>query len=1078
MEKNMTIAKTSNALRSWCRMAIVALAILLPTTVLAQEEEFVKVSGTVVDELGQPFPGVSVIVTGTAIGTGTDIDGNYSLNAPANGSLTFKFMGFKDKVIGIDGKTTINCTMEEDVQQVKDVVVIGYQSITREKSTAAVSSVTSEKLENIPVPSVEMALQGKVAGLNIMNISGEPGTKGIVTLRGNTNITSQDARSTPLYVIDGVIMDENDLGVIDLTSTNPISGINPNDIESIDVLKDASASAIYGARAANGVIVITTKTPKGSKPQIRVNAYYGVSDRPTLRTISVGKAERDSKIGLVGDYFGYEGNEWGMPSSAAGNSYISYWVTDSLNPAFNNNTDWQDLIFRGARIQNYDVSVSQRIEKMGYRLSYNMYDEEGTMIGTGFNRHSLSLNLTLAPYKWMNITSNIRYSEMRREKSHGDLNVFNPWDMPSSFVHLTKDDIRNFSGAGIGRMDKNLNRSLTANVMMMLDFTKHLKWTTSYSYSLNENRTDYFIPSYSTSDGRSYASAAQGASRRWEVENYIQYLNSFNDQHNVSLLLGQGAEYSYSDQVSASGYDASSDDIKTVTGISQDNQYGSSSISERSRLSFFARASYDFKDRYLFSFNWRMDGSSRYGKDNRWGHFPSISAGWIVTKESWFPENVVTDFLKFRASYGVTGADPGGLYDTYTAMTASISNGSQSTTMYNGQNAIAYNYGSTVASKKLGWEQSIQQNYGVDVHFLNKRIMATVDYYVRDSENMIYETELPSTTGYSTSKNNMVSVRNTGVELTLSLDLLPRNSDWMFTIDFNAAKNFNKIKELPYNNRSVETGASWMLYTLTVGRPLYEFKNYVSNGIFSSYDQIPVDPLTGRYLSMISGWGLNEYYDGSQKLIEMQPGCTFLQDINGDYIVDMYDKKSNGSPDPALVGGMQAMLRWKNISFSMYCSYVAGRKFWNGFLSDRLNGGNWGRTAPTGRWGSFSGPAMDFGGLNFWTEEGVAADLPTLYPWNYTGDYFDLYNIASGLFVDNGAFFKIKNISLSYDFPTALIQKIKLQRLRVYGYLDNVKTWAKAKAFPDPENVTGSGYARGDEYPLPHKYTFGLELTF
>ena len=1077
MEKNMTIAKTSKALRSWCRMAIVALAILLPSIAHAQEEEFVKVSGTVVDVLGQPLPGVNVIVTGTTVGTGTDIDGNYTINAPANGSLTFKFMGLKDKVVQIAGKTTINCTMEEDTQQIEDVVVIGYQSITREKATAAVSSVTSEKLENIPVPSVEMALQGKVAGLNIMNISGEPGSKGIVTLRGNTNIASQNARSTPLYVIDGIIMDENDLGAIDLTSTNPIAGINPNDIESIDVLKDASASAIYGARAANGVILIKTKTPKGNRPQIRINAYYGVSDRPTLRPISVGKAERDSKINLVGEYFGYEGNQWKAPFSNYTNG-ISYWVLDSLNPAFNNNTDWQKLIYRSARVQNYDVSVSQRIEKMGYRLSYNMYDEQGTMIGTDFNRNVLSLNLTLAPYKWMNIVANLRYNETRRAKSNGNLNVFTPWGMPSSFCYLTEEDIFAFSGKGENRMDKNLNRDFTAGVQLMLDFTKHLKWTTQYSYSLNEAKIDYFIPSYSNADGISTAQSGYNASRRWEVENFIQYLNSFNDKHNVSLLLGQGAEYNYRDGVSASGRDAASDDIHTITGIAKENLSASSFIEERSRLSVFARASYDFKDRYLLSLNWRMDGSSRFGKDNRWGHFPSVSVGWIPTKESWFPENVVTDFLKFRASYGVTGNDPAGLYDTYTAMTNTISNGSQNTNIYNGQNTVAYNYSGRVSSKKMGWEQSIQQNYGIDVHFLNKRVMVTADYYIRDSENMIYSVPMPPTTGYSTSQNNMVSVRNSGIEFSVSLDLLPRNSDWMWTIDFNAAKNNNKIKELPYNNRSVETGASWMLYTLTVGRPLYEFKNYTAHGIYSTYEDIPVDPLTGEYMSMCGGWGLNEYYDGSQTLIQLEPGCVAMEDINGDYIIDMYDKKANGSPDPAILGGIQTQLRWKNISFSMYCNYVAGRKIWNGFLSDRLNGGNWGSEANAGRWGHWAGPAMDFGGLNFWTKEGDRADLPTLYPWSQSGQYYDLYNIASGLFIDNGAFFRIKNISLSYDFPTALIQKIKLQRLRVYSYMDNVKLWAKAKALPDPENVDQSGYARGDEYPLPHKYTFGLELTF
>ncbi len=1074
----MTNVRTSHASCMWIRMALLFVALVLPGSLYAQSG-FQQVSGTVVDELNQPLPGVNVVVAGTSVGTATDIDGHYTLmSVPSDGRLTFTSMGYKEKTISVSGQTVINCSLEEDVQKLEDVVVIGYQSITREKSTAAISSVTSEKLENIPVPSVEMALQGKVAGLNIMNISGEPGSKGIVTLRGNTNVASQDARSTPLYVIDGVVMDENDLGDVDLTGTNPIAGINPNDIESIDVLKDASASAIYGARAANGVILITTKTPKSARPQVRLNAYYGVSNRPTLRDISVGKAERNSKINLVGKYFGYETNEWAAYNQFTSyNDGISYWVTDSLNPSFNNNTDWQGLIFRGARIQNYDVSVSQRIDKMGYRISYNYYDEEGTMIGTGFNRNVVSLNLTLNPFKWMNIVSNIRFNEMRRTKSYGDLNVFTPWGMPSSFWYLTDEDIKNFSGSGAGRMDKNLNRDLTANIQLMLDFSKDFKWTTSYTYALDETKYDYFIPSYSNG-GTSYANSSYASQRRWEVENFLQYLHSFNDKHNLSVLVGQGAEYAYVDATNAWGYDAASDDIKTIQGIADEDLYSSSTISERSRVSVFARASYDFKDKYLVSLNWRVDGSSRFGAKNRWGHFPSASAGWILTKEKWFPENIVTDFLKVRASYGITGNDPAGYYDTYTAMTASISNGSKTTTSYAGENAVAYDYGATVSSHKLGWEQSRQMNFGLDAHFFNKRLIATAEYYIRDSENLIYSTSLPVTTGYTSAQNNIASVRNQGYELTFSLDLLPRNSDWMLTIDMNVAHNKNEVKSLPYNNRSVEVGASWMLYTLEVGRPLYEFKAYKANGIYSTYDDIPVDPLTGKYMQMCTGWGLNEYYDGSQSLVQLQPGCTDLEDVNGDYIIDMYDKKSYGCPDPVVYGGLQAMLRWKDISASMYCAFTAGRKVWNGYLSDRLNGGNWGGEYAVGHWGSYSGPAMDFGGLSFWTEEGDHSDLPTIYPYSVGGTYYDLYNIASGLFLDNGTFFRIKNLSLSYDFPSDLISKIKLQRLRVYAYMDNVKLWKKSKTLADPENVDASGYTRGDEYPLPHKYTFGLEVTF
>lgn len=329
--------------RCWLYMLILLLSFGLPASIFAQTD-LVKVTGTVTDETNQPVPGVNVLLKGSSnIGTVTDIEGKYTLNIPKDATLIFKFVGYKTTEVAVNGKTTVNLSIQPDVKQLEDVVVIGYQAIKREKSTAAIASVAGEKIENIPVPSVEMALQGKVAGLNVLNITGEPGAKGIVTLRGNTSIASQDSRSTPLYVVDGIVMDEGDLGQIDLTGTNPIAGINPNDIESIDVLKDASASAIYGARAANGVIIIKTKTPKAGKPQVRLNGYYGVAMKPTMRSTLVGTAERHLKMDLIYQYLGKPGME-----------NVNYWITDSLNPAFNNHTDWQSNVIQKARIQNYD----------------------------------------------------------------------------------------------------------------------------------------------------------------------------------------------------------------------------------------------------------------------------------------------------------------------------------------------------------------------------------------------------------------------------------------------------------------------------------------------------------------------------------------------------------------------------------------------------------------------------------------------------------------------------------------------------------------------------------------------------
>ena len=1031
--------------RRWLYMLILLLSFGLPESIFAQTD-LVKVTGTVTDETNQPVPGVNVLLKGSSnIGTVTDIEGKYTLNIPKDATLIFKFVGYKTTEVAVNGKTTVNLSIQPDVKQLEDVVVIGYQAIKREKSTAAIASVAGEKIENIPVPSVEMALQGKVAGLNVLNITGEPGAKGIVTLRGNTSIASQDSRSTPLYVVDGIVMDEGDLGQIDLTGTNPIAGINPNDIESIDVLKDASASAIYGARAANGVIIIKTKTPKAGKPQVRLNGYYGVAMKPTMRSTLVGTAERHLKMDLIYQYLGKPGME-----------NVNYWITDSLNPAFNNNTDWQSNVIQKARIQNYDVNVSAYGEKTSYRLSYNFYDEEGTVIGTGFTRNTASLYLNAHPYSFLNLTGNIRFSEMSRKKTNGSINIFSTWSFPSSFFKLTDEDIENFKGNNLDELDKNLNRDLYANFQANIDFTLYLKWTTSYSFGYSTTRNDYFIPSY-RNNGNAYATSSSGSVKRWEIENYIQYLRSFKETHNLSVLFGQGAEYSYIDNLWGEGNYIASNSIQTIQGVVSKNSNASSSIEERARLSWFARLSYDYKDKYLFSANWRMDGSSRFGKDNRWGHFPSVSAGWIITKESFFPENQVADFIKIRGSYGITGNDPAGFYDAYRALTTNVDyRGGSGITSYNGSGTIAYDFGSAVTSRELGWEESKQMNFGLDAHFLNKRIILTGDYYIRDSESMIFNYALPVTTGYTEAKNNLVSVRNSGVELQLSLDLLPHNWDWSWTIDANIAMNKNQIKKLPNGNRSIVTGAPWMEWILTVGRPLYEITGWRSNGIYATDDDVPVDPLTGNRMTFFG--------------TTMQAGDIAVADQNGDYNIDYNDKVSLGNPDPKYYGGINTTVRWKGISLGVFCNYVIKRTFWNGFLSDRMNGGVY----SAGGWGNVSGPALDFGGLKYYTTPGQQADLPTLIATNH----MDNRHIAHEIYTDNGSFFRVKNISMSYEFPTALVNKIKLQRLRVYGYMDNVWVFSKSKTYPDPENINTNGYANGSEYPLPHKFTLGAEITF
>jgi len=1012
--------------RCWLYMLILLLSFGLPASIFAQTD-LVKVTGTVTDETNQPVPGVNVLLKGSSnIGTVTDIEGKYTLNIPKDATLIFKFVGYKTTEVAVNGKTTVNLSIQPDVKQLEDVVVIGYQAIKREKSTAAIASVAGEKIENIPVPSVEMALQGKVAGLNVLNITGEPGAKGIVTLRGNTSIASQDSRSTPLYVVDGIVMDEGDLGQIDLTGTNPIAGINPNDIESIDVLKDASASAIYGARAANGVIIIKTKTPKAGKPQVRLNGYYGVAMKPTMRSTLVGTAERHLKMDLIYQYLGKPGME-----------NVNYWITDSLNPAFNNHTDWQSNVIQKARIQNYDVNVSAYGEKTSYRLSYNFYDEEGTVIGTGFTRNTASLYLNARPYSFLNLTGNIRFSEMSRKKTNGSINIFSTWSFPSSFFKLTDEDIENFKGNNLDELDKNLNRDLYANFQANIDFTPYLKWTTSYSFGYSTTRNDYFIPSY-RNDGNAYATSSSGSVKRWEIENYIQYLRSFKETHNLSVLFGQGAEYSYIDNLWGEGNYIASNSIQTIQGVVSKNSNASSSIEERARLSWFARLSYDYKDKYLFSANWRMDGSSRFGKNNRYGYFPSGSVAWRLSQEDFLKDVKWLSDMKIRASYGITGNNNIGDYASIGIMeNANYVLGTGTGNIVNGAAQKSF------SNADLTWEKTRQTDLGFEISVLDSRLSLSLDLYYRKTTDLLMDVDIPTITGFEKAMQNIGKMRNKGLEITLSGTPF-RGKDFTWDATGNISVNRNKVLALgPTGDPIFSDGGAGTTHVTMVGQPIGAFYGYKMLGIFKTKEEL----------------------DSYPHLADTQVGDVMFEDVNGDHKIDADDRTIIGNNMPDFTWGMTHSFTFKNFDASISLQGVVGNEVLH--LGRRFytqGEGNQNQLKEMmGRWQSESNPG------NGWIPR--ANSQPT-----------GQNNAISSRWVEDGSFLRVNNLTVGYTLPEAFTKKCSIQRARVYVSTQNLLTITSYSGY-NPEtsfkedNVTAPGTDYG-MYPLYRTCTFGINVTF
>lgn len=1023
-------------------------------------------NGTVKDNKGETLPGVTVIEKGTSNATKTDQFGKFSLTAnAATPTLVFSFVGFQKKELVVQPGRDIEIALQEDAAGLDEVVVIGYQDMQRRKMTGAVATVKGREFENTPYATFDAMLQGRVAGMTVLSTSGEPGTNNIVNIRGSSNLgLSNNAITAPLYVIDNIIYDVNDFG--SAYGSNPLQSINPNDIESVDILKDASASAIYGARAANGVIIVKTRRPSGGQPEIRISAYAGISDMPAMKPIQVGAAERNLKMNML--YAG--GNDsWFL------NDNISMMLTDSLNTAFNNNTDWQGLFLRSANVNNINASVGAATESFTYRFSAQRYYEEGVMIGYENDNITPRLFLQANPSKNVQIETNLFAGLTRAKHGAGDgvfgsKYPFSTWGFPSSFWQITDVEQAVYTGRYDDLMDDDKTTSINGNTAFTIKkiFIPNLSFRTQFSYNINNNTRDLFQPGLITGNGRNLARSWVYQNQRWELESFFNYNKTFKEAHTLSGVLGYGMERNNTNNRYLEGWSDNSTVVKTVSGIpSGSDLYGWSNLEQRSRVSVFGRLSYDYKGRYLLSGSYRQDASSRYSSDNRWGVFPAISAGWAVSEEPFFePLREVVSFLKIRSSYGLTGLDPGSYYAQYMSLGfnagyqgSRLDNGNDvAANTYNGTTVTYPNYAASASSSNIKWERTPQFNLGLDANFIKDRLSVTADYYVRNSKSMVFDAPAPLTTGFSSLTSNFVDIRNAGVELTINSVNLGPQSAFQWNTNFNVAYNKNTVTSLPNDGREFRVGAPWMERTLNVGQALFPFQVWQVNGVFATDADVPIDPLTGNRLrNGLTG----QYY---------KAGDPAPVDVNGDYIIDYLDKVSMGDPNPRIVGGLTNSFSYKGFSLQVLITFVEGRNLWNGYLSDRLQDA--GSSSLFSTWGTNSAIAGDFNTSDFWLQPGDQARFPNLF-----SNTAENWHIAQSYFVENASFVRLKNIQLGYSLPQKLVNNLNLRSVRFFGMLDNlyIRSWSDT---PDPEAVEPNGYSTGNGYPIPKKFTFGVDLSF
>lgn len=1048
--------KLSKLILLLCVMSLLQVNVMSAenTTMSFEQNQGKNVKGKVVDEKGLPIFGVNVIVKGTAVSTSTDKDGAFSIDFPDKKNiLVFSFIGMQDKEVKITDESDITVTLSDQQESLKEVVLIGYQSVQKKTVTGAMTTIKGKDIENVPYASIDQILAGRVAGLTSLSTSGEPGARTVTNIRGSSSV-GLGGVSYPLYVVDGIIYDINDMP--SSYGNNPLASLNPNEIESVDVLKDASAAAIYGSRGANGVILIKTKAgSKNQRPTFRVNAYAGIGLKPSLRKVTVGRMERQLKLDAIARNFKDMDQNFHMA------------LTDSLNTSFNNNTDWQDLFIQNAQISNIDASVSGAFGKNQYKVSMGYYDETGVITGYRLKRFSPTLFLSLFLSEKVNFSVNVMpsYIDTDHGFGNGETFPFGTWGFPSSFWKITDKQKKLYQGRA-GYLDDDTRMGLLANTRLNINITKDLLFTNSFSYNFSENRRDQFQSTVIYAGDKDAAVSEHFQTNINEIENYLTYTKSLKEDHHFSAILGQqvSAQQNKSSYLRGQGALGS-----TVYNISPGvDLSGNSYIETKKRMGFFGRFSYDFKEKYLFSSSYRRDGSSRYSTGKRWTDFYSASGGWLISEEKFFePVKDVVNFLKFRGSYGVTGNDPASYYAQYNIYTGNANYDASSfgvnnpaiATTYNGVPTVSQNYGDFAGTKDVTWERYPQVNVGIDLNMFNNRVQLNADWYSRDSNNIFYSNMIaPVTSGYGFYSGNAVDIRNTGYEFTLSTVNLGNSSKFKWNTSFNIAFNDNYVTRLPDGGKDLTVGAPWLQYTLTVGKPLFNYRVWDVQGVYATNEEVPTDPLTGQKM---------KFYGETIKA-----GDPKYVDQNGDHIIDGLDKKYLGSPNPKATGGIANDFRYKNWSMSIFCNFVYGRKIWNGYTSDRLNGS---KTAnPWSDWGSRAtlGIIQD---LNYYQGPGDnSAEFGTLLNNNSNVDRF---HIANSQFIEDGSFFRVKNIRVGYSVPESFGKKLGMSNLQFYGMADNVLLITKS-TLPDPEAVGADGFTTGNNYPLAIKFTLGLSATF
>ncbi|MBS2099709.1 SusC/RagA family TonB-linked outer membrane protein [Carboxylicivirga linearis] len=1038
------------------------LVISVPLATWAQN---ITIKGKVTDSGGEPLPGVNIVIEGTAQGTITDINGIYSLTVPQGSRLTFNFIGFVTQTVTITDQKEVNITLKDDMAKLDEVVVVGYGQMKRTDLTGSVVSVASDAIEKSVTTSAEQVLQGRAAGVQVQQNSGEPGGGSSIRIRG---ISSLNGSNEPIFVIDGVIIDGN----TGSSGSNALSSINPADIVSMDILKDASATAIYGSRAANGVIIITTR--KGEKGDARIN-YDGY----------MGWQEMPKKLELLNL------QEYAIHKNTRAEMGIVQWDNNFVRPdLLGSGTDWQDEMFTQAMMQSHNLSVSGGSEKSTYAMGIGYLDQDGIAIGSGFERLNLRGTFDSQVKSFLKMGINFAFSNSKQNTTVSDDNLIitalkqtpnvavrnadGTFDGPDTDEYVQNNPV----GLAMIKDNDNENMNIRANTYAEAEIISGLKFKTEYALDYGVGNTYTFNPSYNfgaISNEVREGSRSKSYSKFWTWRNILTYNKEFGF-HNLNVMLGQEMQESHWEYLYGyrSGYltNSSTDlNMGDATTARNNNSSNTSSLS-----SYFGRLFYSFNDKYLLTSTLRYDGSSKFHKDNRWGFFPSAAFAWKVSNESFLKDHAVINNLKLRLGWGTVGNEniPGTAY----AYTSTYTSGA---TANWGTSLRALN----TANPDLEWETTYSSNAGVDINLFQNRIEFIADVYYKKTDYLLLVLPLPAYVGTSGQGStsapwvNIGSLENKGIELTLNTVNIDKGG-FMWRSNFVYSMNRNKVLSLNTESsiidQTLSQGSETTIVTRTaVDQPIGQFYGYKVTGRFESATDFYYKDASGNIIPT----ALPEDMEIGENSVWI--GDYMFEDINKDGVINEEDRTYIGNPEPKFIFGIGNTFSYKGFDLNVFLTGSYGNEVVNyqrRWLENPRENTNLLKDAL----GYAQLELIDPNGPNDYRNVHIVGGDPYMPRIGASSASSTSNYRYSDKFVEDGSYLRIQNISFAYNLPRRWISKFGVENLKVYTNLQNLYTFSKYSGY-DPEIgsmdqnalLTGIDNAR---YPSPRIYTFGVNVTF